>query len=142
MLQVFAYGTLKPGFAAHETLCRPWLSHCQPAWVKGRLYSLPIGYPAITLVTESAQDWVEGSLLTFKDATALAAIDDYEQHDPTEMAAYYPQLDPNQVAYQRQSITVFDPAKQPIGQAWAYSMSPKQIEQLAGVWQPSGNWAS
>jgi hypothetical protein len=58
------------------------------------------------------------------------------------MADYYPQLDPDQVAYQRQTITVFDRAKQPIGQAWAYTMTPAQIKQLAGLWQPSGNWAN
>jgi gamma-glutamylcyclotransferase (GGCT)/AIG2-like uncharacterized protein YtfP len=46
MISIFVYGTLKQGYCNHERFCKTAVS-IKPAWVWGRLYHLPAGYPAL-----------------------------------------------------------------------------------------------
>jgi gamma-glutamylcyclotransferase (GGCT)/AIG2-like uncharacterized protein YtfP len=64
---IFAYGTLKPGERAFVELCQPFAIATQSAQAQGRLYHLPLGYPAMTL----EPGWVQGVLLTFPDSDCL-----------------------------------------------------------------------
>jgi gamma-glutamylcyclotransferase (GGCT)/AIG2-like uncharacterized protein YtfP len=45
---MFFYGTLKRGHANHDLFCRGYLG-AEEASVRGRLYDLPLGYPALVV---------------------------------------------------------------------------------------------
>jgi gamma-glutamylcyclotransferase (GGCT)/AIG2-like uncharacterized protein YtfP len=47
-LRLFVYGTLKRGFGNHRRLCRG-LVRAEAAEIRGRLYDLPAGYPALVI---------------------------------------------------------------------------------------------
>jgi gamma-glutamylcyclotransferase (GGCT)/AIG2-like uncharacterized protein YtfP len=76
VFQVFVYGTLKPGERAYQDFCEPFLVAKEEAKAPGRLYHLPMGYPAMTL--ESG--WVFGVCLTFKDPHVLRLMDEFEDY--------------------------------------------------------------
>jgi len=116
-LRLFVYGTLKRGGRYHERFCGGALS-IEPASVRGRLYTLPEGYPvlvvppdmilangsgdAIADVTrqetcvmpaaspeEAGWQDVHGELQTFDDpADRLAAIDALEGFHPGAPSLY------------------------------------------------------
>ncbi len=46
MISIFVYGTLKQGYCNHDRYCKTAFS-IEPAWVWGRLYALPAGYPGL-----------------------------------------------------------------------------------------------
>jgi gamma-glutamylcyclotransferase (GGCT)/AIG2-like uncharacterized protein YtfP len=48
MISIFVYGTLKQGYCNHERFCKTAVS-IKPAWVWGRLYHLPAGYPGLEI---------------------------------------------------------------------------------------------
>ncbi|MCA1848734.1 MAG: gamma-glutamylcyclotransferase, partial [Actinobacteria bacterium] len=48
---MFFYGTLKRGHANHDLFCRGYL-RVEEATVRGRLYDLPSGYPALVVPEE------------------------------------------------------------------------------------------
>ncbi|PZV07782.1 MAG: hypothetical protein DCF32_06430 [Leptolyngbya sp.] len=127
LCHLFVYGTLKPGEHAFANLCEPFAIAAQPAQTIGRLYHLPLGYPAMT--TESG--WVQGVLLTLSSSDALKAIDAFEEYDPDR---------PQSSEYQRSLQTVYDQNQRPLGRAWIYTMSPEQVSRCRGLWLPHGNW--
>lgn len=132
LLKVFVYGTLKPGEANYHRYCHPWVIEARPAIVYGRLYHLPLSYPALT----SGNLPVQGFLLSFKETAILADLDeleDYQADRPLEMNEYF-----------RIQTEIFEaaPDRQPLGAAWVYQMRLDLIEQLGGVWLPSGQWTS
>jgi gamma-glutamylcyclotransferase (GGCT)/AIG2-like uncharacterized protein YtfP len=97
------------------------------AQVRGRLYHLPLGYPAMTL--ESG--WVQGMLLTFSHQRPLSAIDAFED--------YYPDR-PEDSEYHRYHHPVYDLTHQLLGQAWVYTMTRDRVIGLGGQWLPEGRW--
>lgn len=124
---LFVYGTLKPGERAFADLCKPFAIAAQPAQTVGRLYHLPIGYPAMT--TEPG--WVQGVLLTLVKTNALTAIDAFE--------AYYPDR-PHSSEYQRCLQTVYDLNQHSLEIAWVYTMSLERVNSFGGLWLPHGCW--
>lgn len=132
MIQVFVYGTLKPG-ESHDFLWADRAIATQTAIAHAALYQLPLGYPAIVLGTGMTY----GSLLTVRDAEILAILDDYEQHDPIAIKPFGSGND-----YERREITVFDLNQISIGKAWAYVMTDETIARLNGVLIPNGIWSA
>lgn len=129
-LQVFVYGTLKPGEINFAAYCQSRGCEATPAMVFGRLYSLPLGYPAIT-----AGDLpVYGFLLSFPDATALAELDQLEDYDPTRPS------EQNEYLREQTDVLLLDRTR--VGSAWIYRMSPGRIQALGGIWLPQGDWSS
>lgn len=130
MMQVFVYGTLKPGEANYRAYCGDRPHRAQPAYTWGRLYHLPNhGYPAMTHGSEQ----VTGVLLTFEEDDILAALDSLETYEEGRS--------PEQNEYDRQRIEVFTPAGQALGAVWGYVMRPAQVEQSGGLWVASGQWS-
>lgn len=72
---LFVYGTLKRG-EAREALCGPGAR--TEAVVRGTLYALPAGYPALTLRGSGA---VHGELVALADERVLRLLDHYEGVD-------------------------------------------------------------
>ncbi|BAS54422.1 hypothetical protein NIES2135_03250 [Leptolyngbya boryana NIES-2135] len=130
MIRVFVYGTLKPGESQY-VLCADRVISSQSAIAHASLYHLQLGYPAI--VPGNGRTY--GYLLTFQNAEILEILDDYEQHDPTEIEPFGSGND-----YQRQEIEVFDLNQISLGKAWAYVMMQEQVDRLKGVLTPSGIW--
>jgi gamma-glutamylcyclotransferase (GGCT)/AIG2-like uncharacterized protein YtfP len=136
LIRFFVYGTLKPGYPPYARLCQPWVKTTTPAEVRGCLYHLPLGYPALTC----GSDRVQGVLLTFEQEEIIAILDNYEQHDPGAIARTYPGISYQAVGYSRVQLPVFSSAQTPVGLAWAYTMTPEQVQLLGGAFVTDGNW--
>lgn len=129
MVTVFVYGTLKPGEAAYRRYCQPHVVLAQPALVRGDLFHLPQGYPALTV----GDRWIQGFLLKLHNDWDITAMDEFEDYDPSRSAA--------ENLYVRQQWPVLSPTQQPLGQAWVYWMARHRIQALGGVAVTSGNWS-
>lgn len=127
-LVVFVYGTLKPGEKNYPTYCENYVFQVRPAIVKGILYDLPIGYPAITW----GEGWVQGVLLNFHQNQILAKLDDLEDYNPERPSEYN--------EYQRCWIEVFSLEYNFLGYAWAYFMAIDRIHALQGKPILAGLW--
>lgn len=125
---LFVYGTLKPGEFFYPHYCEGHVVAEQAAIVRGQLFALPLGYPALA----EGGDWVYGYLLSLRSAAALQKIDaleDYDAQRPTRENEYY-----------RVEIEVFDLQQNSLGKAWTYLMEIKRIQVLRGQWLPKGIW--
>ncbi len=131
MLKVFVYGTLKPGESNYQQYCSDRVSSVVPAWVTGKLFALPLGYPA--LLWDETGKSVQGYLLTFPTLEILQELDQLEE--------YQEQRPPKENAYQRRTIEVFTNSTS-LGMAWIYVMELGLIHQLGGVFLPEGYWTS
>ena len=147
---MFFYGTLKRGHANHNLHCGGYL-HAQEATVRGRLYDLPSGYPALVVpegdvrtvgTTDPLGDastqlrlgrdgvnrrdgtLVSGELLTFDDpGERLPALDRLEGFEPAGPSLYRRVLIPAETSGGDGVL------------AWAYV-----IEGTAGTYLPGGSW--
>lgn len=131
MLNVFVYGTLKPGGKYHKVYCEALAPEAIPAWIPGRLYHLPAyGYPAVG----EGEDRVQGYVLRFGDHVDAAAL----LADLDELEIYDPALPLEDNMYLRQRMTVAT-AQGPI-EAWVYLMSAARLALYQGIYDPSGDW--
>lgn len=130
MLKVFVYGTLKPGERNYQFYCAQAVS-VQKAIAYGKLYDLPMGYPAAVFGETSL---IRGYLLTFIDAAILQALDELED--------YYPNQPTSQNLYQRHQIEVYDLSKKSLGKVWTYSMNQQQINNYSGTLIDEGWWTA
>ncbi|MBD2293323.1 gamma-glutamylcyclotransferase [Anabaena sphaerica FACHB-251] len=129
ILRVFVYGTLKPGEANYH-LCERQVLRAKKAITSGKLFTLPMGYPAMTL----GDGKVHGYLLYFADSAILTALDDLEDYDSTRPTS--------KNLYNRQSIEIFEPIGLSLGWAWAYLMTPEKVDRFGGIPQMDGCWNS
>ena len=126
-LRVFVYGTLKPGEANYSAYCQGKVLEQQDAIALGQLFALSLGYPAMT----AGEGRVRGTLLTFRDASALVALDELEDYRPNAPLPH---------SYERRWVEIFDPAMHSLGYAWAYFMQPEQVVKFQGQVLPEGWW--
>jgi gamma-glutamylcyclotransferase (GGCT)/AIG2-like uncharacterized protein YtfP len=129
MCKIFVYGTLKPDESAYAKYCAPYVTQTQTALMQGQLFHLPQGYPAMTV----GDRWVTGALLTLRDETAIAHIDQFEDYDPTRP--------PASNLYQRLRRPVFATTQTPLGTAWAYLMAAERVTALGGMPIAKGIWS-
>jgi gamma-glutamylcyclotransferase (GGCT)/AIG2-like uncharacterized protein YtfP len=129
LIKVFVYGTLKPGEANYQQFCANYVVAAQKAISLGKLFNLPLGYPAMT----PGNFKVYGFLLFFANPEILQQLDWLEDYDPQRAIA--------ENEYYRQQIEVYDTALVPIGTAWTYLMTPKQVHTFGGVLVPDGWWS-
>lgn len=128
LVRVFVYGTLKPGEANYQRYCANILE-AKRAIAFGQLFTLPMGYPAMTLGNSP----VNGYLLTLSNKFVLQNLDDLEDYNPHRAIA--------QNLYNRQQIETYDPDLTSLGLAWVYLMTPKQVCAYGGVLVPNGWWS-
>ena len=149
LLAAFFYGTLKRGHANHYRFCAGYLS-VQEAAAGGRLYDLPLGFPALVVPEEDVRalgtaDYTEnarkngktldtgspapdaprvfGELFVFDDpADRLPALDALEGFVPGEAGFYRRVLIP--VETEEGAVL-----------AWAYA-----VERPSGTHLPDGRW--
>lgn len=154
LLRLFVYGTLKHGERNHDRYCRG-ASFAGAATVRGRLYDLPLGFPALVVPREDVHgvgtedyladaklpldtavpppevlegyDVVHGELLLFEDAERiLPEIDGLEGFRPGGESFYTRVLIPVTSVLEGETIL-----------AWAYS-----VAQVSGTRLPGGIWPS
>ncbi len=123
---VFAYGTLRPGGRYHEEFCRGIPS--LPAFVRGRLYHLKPGYPALTF----GDAWIRGDILSFEASPLLERMDALEDYDPAGA--------PEANLYLREPIDAFDVNKLLIGRVETYRMPFQKIKEMEGHPIEGGDW--
>jgi gamma-glutamylcyclotransferase (GGCT)/AIG2-like uncharacterized protein YtfP len=145
-LNVFVYGTLKPGEANYLAYCEGRIASQTPAYIRGDLYHLSVGYPAIT----PGDNQVYGVLLTFFDPSVLTerdtgvpaayiievltSLDRLEDYQPDRKAELN--------EYNRRLVTVYNLKDQAIAQAWTYFMTLAKVRQYQGKRLSSGNWST
>jgi gamma-glutamylcyclotransferase (GGCT)/AIG2-like uncharacterized protein YtfP len=147
---MFFYGTLKRGHANHDLYCQGYL-RAEKATVRGQLYDLPSGYPALVVPEQDVRatgtadpledasgqqrlaqrevhrpdgTLVSGELLTFDDPEErLPVLDRLEGFDPTVPSLYRRVLIPAETSGGEGVL------------AWAYV-----IEGSSGTYLPGGSW--
>ena len=127
---VFVYGTLKPGEANYSSYCKAQVVSQIYSYTLGDLYTLPVGYPAMTV----GDNRVYGVCLRFDNSHILASLDrleDYQEQRTPELNEYYRSLTP-----------IYSSDNRLIGRAWAYFMTRDRIMQYGGVKVASGCWSS
>ncbi|MEH2250112.1 gamma-glutamylcyclotransferase family protein [Nostoc sp.] len=129
LVQVFVYGTLKPGEANYKRYCAGKVVNVKRAFVQGKLFALSMGYPAMTL----GDSQVYGYLLSFPNPKILNQLDVLEDYQPNR------QMPEN--LYNRQIIEVYEPQLLSLGWAWVYLMTLDQVDQLGGFLQAGGWWS-
>jgi gamma-glutamylcyclotransferase (GGCT)/AIG2-like uncharacterized protein YtfP len=127
-IDVFVYGTLKPGECNYQRYCQGRVIAQYPALAVGKLYALSLGYPGMV----AGDGIVEGVILSFPDPNIFLDLDQLED--------YQPHRSPEENEYQRQQISVFDINHQPLGLVWVYLMNIKTVEFYSGVLIPDGCW--
>jgi gamma-glutamylcyclotransferase (GGCT)/AIG2-like uncharacterized protein YtfP len=128
MTKVFVYGTLKPGESNYQYYCGGKSIEEIKAYTFGNLYSLPVGYPAMT----EGKNKVLGYLLSFSNAEILKSLDrleGYREGQPSQLNEYC-----------RQEINVYNLSGESLGLAWSYFMSETKVRQFNGVFLESGWW--
>ena len=150
-LVMFFYGTLKRGERNHERFCGGALSVEEGA-VRGDVYDLPFGYPALVVPRESihaygtgdfARDKEEqrrlglrsivslegprvfGEIFAFDDPESrVPALDLLEGFDPADATSHY-----------RRVLLPVETNKGSVLLAWAYA-----VEESSGIHLPEGRW--
>jgi len=125
---LMVYGTLMRGQANHARYCADALT-IEPAVTTGRLYHLPMGYPAMI---EADDGRVFGEAMTFPDlASKLAVLDILEGYRPDqpEHSLYLRRVQP--VSLLNSGLTV--PA---YCYVWCSKLPASSLLLAAGQWPP------
>lgn len=128
-MQVFVYGTLKPGGSYYQLLCQNKEHSFQKAKLYGSLYDLGVGYPAIQL---GGSNWVYGYVLNFvteEIRSDLDALEGYEKNRP---------ISDNE--YQRVRAKVYALNGSSLGEIDTYVMEEAQLQRYKWRKCPSGEW--
>jgi len=129
-IQVFVYGTLKPGESNYLAFCQGNTIAEIEAYTKGELYHLTPGYPAMTLGTRK----IQGYLLIFSaQSKILSRLDILENYQPDRAIALND--------YYRQSVSVYNQQDELISNAWCYQMTPPKIAEFGGQLINSNIWS-
>ena len=128
-LNVFVYGTLKPGGHYWPQFCEGKVAHHRPAKIQGALYDLHVGYPGLCL---QGQDWVHGYLLELKDSVHLDGLDYLE--------GYAPNRPESENEYNRVRVPCYDEAGAPLGEVWAYEITATALAKHDTTYIEDGNW--
>ena len=152
-LVMFFYGTLKRGERNHERFCGGALSVEEGA-VRGDVYDLPFGYPALVVpgvsiyafgtgdfARDAEEQWrlgrelvslpegprAFGEIFAFDDPeTRLPALDRLEGFDPADASSHY-----------RRVLLPVETNEGSVLPAWAYV-----VEESSGSHLPGGRWPS
>lgn len=143
---VFVYGTLQPGGRYWARFAAPYVTGVRPARVRGTLYDLPAGYPALVPAAGPGEDgsgadapWVHGVLLLSAHPGFLPGLDRLEGFDPARPPAAN--------LYQRVLLPVWPdhpegPSLTPTAaphRAWVYVMESARLPSGARL-LPAGRW--
>ncbi len=125
---IFVYGTLMSGFINHDLYLAEHIVTMQPAKIKGRLFHLPVGYPAAL----DGEGWVTGELVAVKEMTrVLAQLDELED--------YYGPGQNNEYERVLRDVAVAG-GSDLRGYVYLYAAGLDALMTAQGREVPSGNW--
>ncbi len=130
MINVFVYGTLKPGESNYQYYCEGLVRSQTFAYTRGNLYSLSLGYPGLTV----GDNQVRGVLLTFSNSDILDSLDrleNYRADRALELNEYY-----------RTLVPVYTLRDEFLGKAWCYLMTMEKARQYHGKAIAEGWWTN
>jgi gamma-glutamylcyclotransferase (GGCT)/AIG2-like uncharacterized protein YtfP len=130
IVQVFVYGTLKPGESNYQTYCQGKTIAEIKAYTKGQLYHLSAGYPAMTV----GNNQVKGYLLSFDSSNILISLDCLENYQETRYSKYND--------YYRQKVPVYSLSDSSLGNAWCYLMTQNKVAEFQGQLLTTDSWYS
>ncbi|QGT99385.1 hypothetical protein SYNTR_0792 [Candidatus Syntrophocurvum alkaliphilum] len=123
--RVFVYGTLRSDMGSYE-LINDFVLKREVAKIRGILYDLPYGYPAVIL----GKGFVYGELLTLKKINViLPRLDDYE--------GYYGYKNKNNLYIRVKTIAQTGSEKK---ETYVYLWKDKNKLPLIGTKIKSGDW--
>lgn len=122
---LFVYGTLLSNQSHHKLLESALFVH--RGYVKGTLYDLNVGFPALSI--DEVQGRVYGEVYEVTQ-DLLDTLDTYEGYSPDNK---------KESLYLRQEI-IFYPEKGKPFPVQAYTMSPHQRQKFLATIIPSGKW--
>lgn len=153
---LFVYGTLKRGFTNHDRFCCDLLG-AEEATVRGRLYDLPVGYPALTVPEEDIRatgttDYPSDAATRprLEPARSVGAIEPGEGWDRVHGELFtfddpesrFPALDAlegfvpdGSSFYRRVLLPVRSLESEKVTPAWAYV-----VDEPSGIHLPGGRW--
>lgn len=125
MEKIFVYGSLRQEFWNHDKVLKNRLRSIDPGTIKGELYHLPAGYPAIT----TGDDTIHGEVCTLSQAKHLKSIDLLEGYTG----------DPSIDLYTREKKTVTF-ADGHTEDCWVYIYMDKNHVKQKGQYISHGDW--
>ncbi len=149
-LSVFFYGTLKRGQINHDRFCSGY-ARAAEATVRGQLYDLPFGFPALVVPEEYIL--ATGTANPLYDASTQRRLADDAEHPKTGPRAFGELLvfdDFEELLPELDRFEGFDPesgtglyrrvlvpveTRETSGLAWAYV-----VERPSGAHLPAGRW--
>ena len=148
---MFFYGTLKRGHANHDRFCKGY-SSVEEAAVRGRLYDLPFGFPALVVPEEDVRavgtaDYVEDARRSRGAPDAGAQVADgprvfgelFVFDDPGDRLPALDLLEgfaPDAPGFYRRVLIPVETGGGAV-MAWAYA-----VERPSGTHLPGGRWPS
>ncbi|MDR3683392.1 MAG: gamma-glutamylcyclotransferase [Geothrix sp.] len=135
---LFVYGTLREGGSHHAWLRRTHPEGLTRAWVAGRLFHLPAGYPALVPEAEPeapppGPGWVAGEFVGYEDEADLeSALADLDPLEGVEEGLFTREVRPVHLEGGQRY------------QAWVYVFHVERLPRLQreAVEVPGGDWAS
>lgn len=130
MNNIFVYGTLMKGFENHKNYLSDYIIEERNGWLRGKLYHLPYGYPAVI----EGEGIVHGEIYVVRDIKQLLLrldwLEDYNQHGSEDMY----------IRTIRRVTDVFNNLRM----CYVYLWSPKRLDELLknGIYIDNGNWKS
>lgn len=135
---LFVYGPLREGGSRHAWLQRTHPEGLTQAWVAGRLFHLPAGFPALVTVPEPATPppgpgWVRGDFVGYEDEADLeSALTDLDSLEGVEEDLFTREILP---------VTL---ASGHLYNAWVYVFHVERLPRLEreAAEVPNGDWTA
>lgn len=127
-LRVFVYGTLKPGGFYWPEFCEGKVLRYWRARARGRVFHLPIGYPASVF---GGDGWIQGFVLEMADVDAMKGLDVLEGFQPGRG---------EKNDYRRLRVEVVNVESSETDEVWSYEMELDKILEAGGTPVESGDW--
>lgn len=125
--QLFVYGTLMAGFENYSRYLKAWVKKIFPATVKGELFHLPEGYPALV----EGNGTVRGELMIIPELKGIIdKLDDLEDYHGEGMDNLYERV-----------IMPVEIQSTGVGtEAYVYIFCDSKYARRKGIPVPDGDW--
>lgn len=125
MEKIFVYGSLRQDFWNHDKVLKNRVRHIQNGTIKGKLYHLPAGYPAVIKGT----DEVHGEVMTINQDKLLRSLDFLE--------GYFGEGEDNLYIRTKHKTILDDGTEE---WCWVYTYANEEEAKKKGKYISSGDW--
>lgn len=125
MEKIFVYGSLRQDYWNHDKVFKNRIRSIEKGKIKGKLYHLPAGYPAVL----KGQDEVYGEIITITQEKILKSVDFLE--------GYLGEGKENLYTREKCEAVLEDGTKV---DCWVYSYVNEREAKKEGLYIPHGDW--